>query len=106
MHLKTGLSQYRGEEFSDESSGEHDKKSRGIIRKYFKNFFNKFTNQGLNIHDPKYGSWVEKTKHLNEAWNFNKDWEIWIGANPNATLAMVLAKAKELTVKYGYEIFF
>ena len=71
-------------------------------------FYKYFKEKGINIHDPKYGSWVERTKHLSESWQFNKDWENWMNTSEgaSATMLKVLEKARELAAKYGYKIYF
>lgn len=99
-NLRSNLSKYTG----TNPAGYH---AHHNLPQKFRSFFAKFKNLGLNIDDPKYASWVEGGKHLSEARAFNKDWESWININQtSATIEMVLAKARELALKYGYKIFF
>lgn len=56
---------------------------------------------GINIHDPRWGAWVEGGLH--QQWNprFTADWRQWLLANPGTTLADVITKATELAASYG-----
>lgn len=38
-------------------------------------FENKFNEIGININDPKYGEWVEQSKHRKDAYQYNQDWK-------------------------------
>ena len=38
-------------------------------------FENKFNEIGININDPKYGEWVEQSKHRKDAYQYNQYWK-------------------------------
>jgi RHS repeat-associated protein len=64
--------------------------------------FNKnFLSKGINIHDPKYLSWWEKTSHRTNANQYNSDWMEFIKDNPKATLPQILQQGKEMMSEYG-----
>ena len=39
----------------------------------------RFNEIGINIHDPKYGVWVETSEHKWKAYEYNKKWETFWG---------------------------
>ena len=48
-------------------------------------FKEEFEHIGINIHDPIYGQWIEKTYHRQNAYEFNNLWFKFWKTNPNAT---------------------
>lgn len=42
-------------------------------------FESRFNEIGINIHDPKYGVWVETSEHKRKAYEYNKKWETFWG---------------------------
>jgi hypothetical protein len=74
------------------------------LPKKFESFFNR---KGVtNIHDAKYGSWVEKGKHRSEAYAVNRDWEDAITSGRVFDKESIETYAKELANEYSYEIRF
>ena len=64
-----------------------------------------FKTSGINIHDPKYGSWWDKVDHAKNAHDYNKAWEdFFAGGTKNRD--DILQKGRELAKKYGLEINF
>jgi RHS repeat-associated protein len=62
-------------------------------------FWNKFGNR-LNIHHPRFGVFLEQSKHAKISWRYNNKWQNWIYRNQNATLDEVLEFAKELAKEF------
>jgi len=60
----------------------------------------------VDIHDAKYGSWVERSKHRSEAYAFNKKWENYFIESPNPTTEQILDYARTLASEFGYTIHF
>jgi hypothetical protein len=67
-------------------------------------FEDKFSMLGLDIHDPKFGAWVDGTTHGSWSWQYNKQWEEFLDTKP--TQEDVLDFAKELAEQYGYDTYF
>jgi RHS repeat-associated protein len=55
----------------------------------------------INIHDPRWGGWVERYEHRRWSRTYQLDWEAWLRANPEATLHDLIQKAAEMAHKYG-----
>lgn len=71
-----------------------------------KKFADFFQGKGLNIHNPRYGSWVQLNKHRREAYSYNLRWENWIDGHRTATRSEILAYARTVSARYGYRIHF
>ncbi len=69
----------------------------------FDSFFKSF---GLDKHDAKFGSWVEKHKHLSDARAYNNEWKNFIYNGKEKTLETVLDFGRKLAIKFGYKINF
>lgn len=63
-----------------------------------------FMKKGINIHDPKYLTWWEKTSHQSTARNYNIQWEKFLYENPEATAEQILEAGKEIMSGYGIKI--
>lgn len=63
-----------------------------------------FSELGVNVHDPRWGAWVEGTlpgTHQNWSWEYNELWRQWLEDYPEATFEQIIAKAQEMAAKYG-----
>lgn len=69
-------------------------------------FVDFFESKGINIHDPKYGAWVERTKHRSEAYAYNKDWERYIRDFLKHSTEQILDFGRSLARSYGYNTHF
>ena len=70
----------------------------------FEKFFNK---KGIdNVHDSKYGAWVEKGSHRSDAYAFNKEWESAITSGRVHDKDSIEAFGRELAGGYGYDVRF
>jgi hypothetical protein len=56
----------------------------------------------LNIHDPKWGAWVQGDLHQRWSKAYQTVWEQWLAKNPNATLAQLEAQTAKLAGQFGY----
>lgn len=69
----------------------------------------KFEEAGLNINDPRFGAWVDRTKHGQISDAFEKDWEQFFRSfedRSEPTVEEVLSEARRLAEKYDLEIKF
>ena len=71
-----------------------------------KKFENDFNRLGINIHDPKYGAWWETKTHGKKSYEYNQEWEIFLGDKKFIPYEQLEAKARELANKYGYKLNF
>ena len=74
-----------------------------VLPQKFLEFFNR---KGLDINNPLFGMWVDPKWHARMSYAYNKSWEAFIRANPNATLDKILRHAKFLADKYEFQVFF
>lgn len=65
-----------------------------------------FKNAGINIHDPKFGTWVEKASHRKWSYEYNKAWANFFASKKNPTADEILSFVKKLAQKYGFKINF
>jgi len=56
-----------------------------------KKFVNQFAKLGINVHDPKFGSWWETTSHQLNAKHYNEIWLDFLQNNPTDNKAFNLA---------------
>src|SRR3989338_10196429 len=68
-----------------------------ILPQKFEKNFNK---ADLNIHEPQYGTRVDKITHREISYQYNKDWKNIFKKTPHITKEQIIAKAKELADKY------
>ncbi len=59
-------------------------------------FENKFSDIGINIHDPKYGVWLDSTLHNKLSHKYNEAWGMFFEANSTYTEEQVLEYARKL----------
>ena len=64
-----------------------------------------FERAGVNIHDPKFGAWWEKTSHLRNASDYNRDWQGFLRGGQRSA-EEILQFGREISGRYGLEIFF
>ncbi|MCD9024487.1 RHS repeat-associated core domain-containing protein [Cohnella silvisoli] len=67
----------------------------------FSDFFN---DRGINVHDPRFGTWVAKKEHGSWSNQYTKEWETFIARNQNATADDVLSFGRSLGSKYKFEV--
>lgn len=70
-----------------------------VLPQKFETFFSKV---GINIHDPKFGAWWEKSDHLKSSSKYNKEWETFIESGEK-TADKVLDFAREIADDYGLD---
>jgi hypothetical protein len=64
-----------------------------------------FLAKGINIHEPRLGTWWEKINHRENAKTYNLAWENFIRyENPNATTSEILEKGRQLMLEYGMHV--
>jgi len=59
-------------------------------------FAQRFKNLGLNIHDPRFGAWLESGLHLRKSHTYNMAWDEFFLHNPNPTSDAVIREAEKL----------
>jgi hypothetical protein len=67
-------------------------------------FQTQFLKRGINIHDPKYGTWWGTTSHRSNASNYNLSWEEFLFNTNPPTRAQILNKGRELTIHHELPI--
>ena len=63
-----------------------------------------FADKGLNIHDPRFCSWVDKASHNKWSYEYNERWKTYIKNNPNVSAEKVVEYAKSLAKEFGFNI--
>lgn len=65
---------------------------------------------GFNHNNPKYGTWVDKTYHLNKVADFNKKWdsyfEYWELRGKTPSMNDILAQGKKLANEFNMKTYF
>jgi Predicted lipoprotein of unknown function (DUF2380) len=64
----------------------------------FSRFFN---SKGIDVHNPKFGSWWESTSHNRNWSDYNAGWRRFIETNQNAHPNSVLDFGKQIMSRYG-----
>jgi len=64
----------------------------------FRNWFN---GRGVDIDDPRFGSWWARRDHRQNGWHDNNKWQRWIRTNPKATPDEILAFGRQKCQRYG-----
>jgi hypothetical protein len=67
-------------------------------------FADKFQKAGLNIHDPKFGAWWERSSHLKKAAAYNERWRRFLFQKPIPTLEQILQFGRELAREYEFQV--
>jgi hypothetical protein len=61
---------------------------------------------GINIHDPKFGTWWNQSAHLKNAAQYNAKWEKFLGTKPLPSQAEIIQFARTIAGEYGLTIYF
>lgn len=67
-------------------------------------FADKFQKAGINIHDPRFGSWWERTSHLRKSFEYNSRWRAFLNRTPS--LEEILQFGRELGGEFGFQVYF
>jgi hypothetical protein len=70
------------------------------------NFQSYFTRAGMQIHHPRYGTWVHQTYHAGISYQYNQAWSSFINSHPNATAAQIESYASSLAQQYSFYTYF
>ena len=73
-----------------------------VLPQKFEEFF---TQVGLNIHNPIFGSWVDSS-HQSWSMAYNKAWEEFFRTIGSPSIQQILQKAKELAEQFGFKVYF
>jgi RHS repeat-associated protein len=65
-------------------------------------FKDKFSNLGINVHDPKFGSLVEKMEHRQTASAFNRAFKQFFKESQVISYNQVLDRARDISSKFGF----
>ena len=68
-------------------------------------FKDQFDVYKIDIHDPRYGSWVDAS-HQSWSGRYQADWQWFFDTVKDINVEKILAYARELSVKYGFEVHF
>lgn len=60
-----------------------------------------FIRAGMQIHHPKYGTWVHQSYHSSINYQYNQTWSSFRASNPNATAAQIESYARSLAQQYS-----
>ena len=65
-------------------------------------FETEFSRIGINIHDPKYGAWLDSKLHKKLSHKYNAEWKKFFKDNPSYTVEQVMEYAQKLMTEiYG-----
>jgi len=67
-------------------------------------FAKEFLRKGINVHDPKFGAWWERSSHLQKAAAYNRRWIELLSRDP--TFEEILQFGRELGGEFGFQINF
>ena len=63
----------------------------------------RFNNCGINIHDPKYGAWLDSYGHHKTHKEYNNAWQVFFDKNEKPTIEQIESFAQQLMAEiYGY----
>lgn len=68
-------------------------------------FIKEFQEAGINIHDPRFGAWWERTSHLKNTGRYNSKWEA-LFQETNPTMEQILQFGRELGGEFGFQVHF
>lgn len=63
-----------------------------------------FSSKGINIHDPKFGTWWGTSSHLKNASGYNAAWEGFLRTNPSQS--QIMNYGRQLMGQYGIPVGF
>lgn len=67
-------------------------------------YFPKSIDKGINIDNPRYGTWWEKIDHTKNARRYNSTWSEFLLDNPNCTYEEVLKFGKSIMNDYNVRV--
>jgi hypothetical protein len=62
----------------------------------------KFQDAGLNVHDPRFGAWWERSSHLKNSAEYLRRWETFFRST--RTFDEILQFGRELGGRYGFQV--
>ena len=65
-----------------------------------------FRMAGINVHDPRFGTWWETGAHQRRAHAYNEAWEVFFRNTPNPTPEQIVQFGRNLAGEYGLSIGF
>jgi len=65
-----------------------------------------FRRAGINVNDPRFGSWWEAGAHQRAARVYNNAWQKFLESKPNATAEQILQFGREISREHGLTIRF
>jgi hypothetical protein len=73
-------------------------------------FKDSFAGVGINIHEPKFGSWVEADAHRKWSHSYNQQWEGFFDSfgrqDAAPTREQIFEFAEHLAVEYNFDVYF
>jgi len=69
-------------------------------------FEERFNKDGIDVHDPVYGSWWESQSHLSNAKGFNDRWQKFFNDNPEASKEQILEFGRQLAKEFQQDVGF
>jgi hypothetical protein len=64
----------------------------------------RFQRVGINVHDPKFGAWWERSSHLKKAVEYTRRWAEFLDHNP--TYEQILGFGRKLGSEFGFQVNF
>ncbi|HYV46080.1 MAG TPA: hypothetical protein VFA20_14520 [Myxococcaceae bacterium] len=61
---------------------------------------------GINIDDPRYGAWWERTAHQQASSAYNNEWRKFFRNNPSPSAEQILQFGREMAAEYGLHVDF
>jgi hypothetical protein len=69
-----------------------------VFPQKFRDWFNA---RGVDIDNPRFGSWWARRDHRQNAWSYNDNSEKWVERNPGAQPDQILAFGRQMCQRYG-----
>jgi hypothetical protein len=69
-----------------------------------KKLIEKFEAAGINIHDPRFGAWWDRSSHLKNSAEYLRRWQEFL--EPGRTYEQILQFGREMGGKYGFQVNF
>ena len=67
-------------------------------------FSRQFKRKGFDVHDPKFGSWVDAKSHRGWSYEYNSQWSEFL--SEDTTPEDILEFAQQLAKEYGFDVLF
>ena len=74
-----------------------------VLPQKFEDLFGK---AGINIHDPRYGAWVDADAHARWSYRYNEAWREFFEGNQNPTKEQILEFARKLAKRFKFKVNF